>query len=45
MIFGNHSLPISFSINQVMSMKGTILSDVVSALHLKHNDKIEWFSE
>lgn len=24
------------------SMKGTIPSDVVSALHLKHNDLIEW---
>ncbi len=24
------------------SMKGTIPSDVVSALHLKHNDMIEW---
>ncbi len=24
------------------SMKGTIPSDVVSALHLKHKDKIEW---
>ncbi len=24
------------------SMKGTIPSDVVSALHLKHNDRIEW---